>query len=228
MRRTERLFQIIQILRRRERAVTAQAMATELEVAVRTVYRDIAELQAQRVPIEGSAGIGYLLRDGYDLPPLMFGEDEIDALVMGARIVESWADPALARAAGDVLAKIAAVVPQGLRPRVMGMALAAPPSGRRPEPKVDVATLRRAVREQRKIEIDYLALDDTPSVRTLWPLSLAFFPPVWLLVAWCEMRVDFRSFRVDRIERLTVQDERYPQQKGRRLIDYLAAFGYRP
>lgn len=228
MRRTERLFQIIQILRRRERAVTASAMAVELEVSVRTVYRDVAELQAQRVPIEGSAGVGYLLRDGYDLPPLMFGEDEIDALVMGARIVESWADPALARAAGDVLTKIAAVVPEGLRPRVMGMALAAPPSERRPAPVVDVAALRRAVREQRKVEIDYLALDGSRSGRKVRPMSLAFFPPVWLLVAWCELRVDFRSFRVDRIERLVVLDERYPQEKGRRLIDYLAMFGYRP
>jgi predicted DNA-binding transcriptional regulator YafY len=143
MRRAERLFQIIQILRRHRRAVTADAIAAELEVSVRTVYRDVAELIGQRVPIDGAAGVGYLLREGFDLPPLMFTEDELEALVIGVRIVDSWADPALGRAARDVLAKIAAVVPERLRPRVASLALAAPPSGRRPEIGVDMASLRR-------------------------------------------------------------------------------------
>ena len=143
MRRADRLFQIIQILRRARGVVTADALAAELEVSVRTVYRDMAELIGQRVPIEGAAGVGYLLRDGYDLPPLMFSEDELEALLIGARIVESWADPELGRAAADVLAKIAAVVPAERRARIASLSLAAPPSGRRPEIAIDMAMLRR-------------------------------------------------------------------------------------
>jgi predicted DNA-binding transcriptional regulator YafY len=226
VRRTERLFQIIQILRRGTRPVTALAMAAELEVSSRTIYRDIAELTAQRVPIEGAAGVGYLLAHGYDLPPLMLTEDEIEALLIGARIVQSWADPALARAAKDALAKVAAVLPVGLRPRAMSLALAAPPSERRPEITIDVTRLRRAVREQRKVWIAYRDLKDIPTERTVWPMSLAFFPPVWLLLGWCELRADFRSFRLDRITALKHHDERYPQVPGRRLTDYLRAVGY--
>jgi predicted DNA-binding transcriptional regulator YafY len=237
VRRTERLFQIIQILRRGTRPVTALAMAAELEVSTRTIYRDIAELTAQRVPIEGAAGVGYLLGHGYNLPPLMLTEDEIEALLIGARIVQSWADPALARAAKDALAKVAAVLPVGLRPRAMSLALAAPPSERRPEIMIDVTRLRRAVREQHKVQIAYRDLKDVPdrayglakdvpTERTVWPMSLAFFPPVWLLLGWCELRADFRSFRLDRITALEHHDERYPQVPGRRLTDYLRAVGH--
>jgi predicted DNA-binding transcriptional regulator YafY len=226
VRRTERLFQIIQILRRGTRPVTALAMAAELEVSTRTIYRDIAELTAQRVPIEGAAGVGYLLGQGYDLPPLMLTEDEIEALLIGARIVQSWADPALARAAKDALAKVAAVLPVGLRPRAMSLALAAPPSERRPEITIDVTRLRRAVREQRKVQIAYRDLQDVPTERTVWPMNLAFFPPVWLLLGWCELRADFRPFRLDRITALEHRDDRYPQVPGRRLTDYLRAVGY--
>ena len=222
MRRADRLFQIIQILRRSRRAVTAQALAAELEVSLRTVYRDVAELVGQRVPIEGAAGVGYLLREGYDLPPLMFTEDEIDALLIGTRIVKSWADPELGRAAADVLAKIAAVVPGRLQARIESLSLVAPPSGRRPEVAIDMAALRRSIREERKIRIDYLDLKGVRSERTVRPMNLAFFPPVWLLVGWCELRRDFRAFRVDRIATIAPLAERYPQEPGRRLVDYLA------
>ena len=221
-RRADRLFQLIQVLRRqRGRAVTAETIAAELEVSVRTVYRDVRDLQAQRVPIEGEAGVGYLMREGFDLPPLMFTEDEIDALVIGARIVQSWADPQLGQAAGDVLAKVEAVLPAPLRDRVRGLSLLAPPSARRPEPVVDVAELRLAARQQRKIVVDYTDEKGQATRRTLWPMALSFFPPVWLLLAWCELRQDFRSFRVDRIGRIGFAEERYPQQPGRRLIDFL-------
>lgn len=226
MRKAERLFQIIQILRRQRRGpLTADAIAAELEVSVRTVYRDIAELMAQRVPIEGAAGLGYVLREGFDLPPLMFTEDELDALLIGARIVESWADPELCRAAGDVLAKIAAVVPERLRPRIESLQLMAPPSGRRTEIAIDMARLRRWVREERKVRIVYLDLKEQRSGRTVWPMALTFFPPVWLMLAWCEWRQDFRSFRLDRIEALTFVEERFPRERGKRLVDYRQRFG---
>lgn len=227
MRPAERLFQIIQILRRRRGVVTAQALAAELEVSVRTVYRDIAELIAQRVPIEGAAGVGYLLREGFDLPPLMFSEDELEALLLGTRIVESWADPELGRAAADVLAKIAAVVPVPRRARIESLALAAPPSERRSEIAIDMAALRHWVREERKVRIDYLDLKGAATVRMVRPMTLAFFPPVWLLLGWCELREDFRSFRVDRIAAIEFLPERYPQEPGRRLVDYLATIRYR-
>ena len=223
MRRADRLFQIIQILRRARRAVTADALAVELEVSVRTVYRDVAELVSQRVPIEGAAGVGYLLREGFDLPPLMFTEDELDALLIGTRIVKSWADPELGRAAADVLAKIAAVVPRDRRARIESLGLVAPPSGRRPEIAIDMAALRRCIREERKVHIDYLDLKGAATVRTLRPMTLAFFPPVWLLLGWCELRQDFRAFRIDRIASIEFLPERYPQEPGRRLVDYLAA-----
>jgi predicted DNA-binding transcriptional regulator YafY len=228
MRRAERLFQIIQILRRGHRAVTAQVLAAELEVSVRTVYRDVAELIGQRVPIEGAAGVGYLLRDGFDLPPLMFTEDELDALLIGTRIVESWADPELGRAAADVLAKIAAVLPEQMRPRIASLTLAAPPSGRQPEIVVDMAALRRWVREERKLRLVYLDLKGATTTRTVRPMTLAFFPPVWLLLGWCELRRDFRSFRVDRITEVEFLAERYAQEPGRRLVDYLRSIGYQP
>ena len=222
MRRADRLFQIIQILRRARGVVTADALAAELEVSVRTVYRDMAELIGQRVPIEGAAGVGYLLRDGYDLPPLMFTEDELEALLIGARIVESWADPELGRAAADVLAKIAAVVPAERRARIASLSLAAPPSGRRPEIAIDMAMLRRWVRQERKVRIDYQDLKGARTERVLRPMSMAFFPPVWLLLGWCEARRDFRAFRIDRIARIEYLPEHYPQEPGRQLVAYLA------
>ena len=228
MRRAERLFQIIQILRRGRRAVTAEELASELEVSVRTVYRDVAELIGQRVPIEGAAGVGYLLREGFDLPPLMFTEDELDALLIGTRIVQSWADPELGRAAADVLAKIAAVLPERMRPRIASLTLAAPPSERRPEITVDMAALRRCVREERKVRIAYLDLQGASTRRVVRPMTLAFFPPVWLLLGWCELRQDFRSFRIDRIGEVEFLAERYHQEPGRRLVDYLKRIGYEP
>src|SRR3954451_1981954 len=225
-RRAERLFRIIQVLRRETRPVRAADLAAELEVSPRTVYRDIAELQAQRVPVEGAAGVGYVLGRGYDLPPLMLTEDEIEALLIGARIVESWADPGLALAARDALAKVRALLPDELRERALGLSLAAPPSQPRPLIGIDVAALRRCVREQRKVRLAYLDLKDAPTERVVWPLSLAFFPPVWLLLGWCELRAGFRSFRLDRIAAVEHLDERYRPTPGRRLTDYLHRVGY--
>lgn len=222
MRRADRLFQIIQILRRdRGRPVTAAAMAAELEVTVRTVYRDVADLQGRRVPIRGEAGVGYVLEPGHDLPALMFTEDEIEALLLGARIVERWADPDLARAAGDLLGKIEAVLPDALRPRVQSLALVAPPGAPPPEPGIDMARLRRWIREQKTVWIAYRDEAGRATERVVWPQTLAFFPPVWLLVGWCELRCDFRSFRLDRVTAAEFLTDRYPTLPGRRLVDYI-------
>jgi predicted DNA-binding transcriptional regulator YafY len=224
MRRADRLFEIIQLMRR-QRLVRARDLAEKLEVSERTIYRDVRDLMASRVPIEGEAGVGYALRQGFDLPPLMFDEHEIEALVLGARIVGSWGDPVLATAAGDVLAKVEAVLPESLRPRVRTMSLMAPPTDRKPEVGFDMALLRRAVREQRKVTIDYTSDKQEHTHRTVWPMALAFFPPVWLLMGWCELRQDFRSFRVDRVDTMSFDEERYPQTPGRRLVDYLQREG---
>ena len=201
--------------------MTAGDLAAELEVTRRTVYRDMADLQAQRVPVRGEAGVGYVLEGGYDLPALMFTEGEIEALVLGARIVETWADPALGRAAGDLLAKIEAVVPDPLKPRVRSLALAAPPGSPPPGPGLDVARLRRWVREQRKLALSYRDGTGRATARTVWPLALAFFQPVWVMVAWCELRQDFRSFRLGRVAEAAFLEDRYPATPGRRLADFI-------
>ncbi len=221
MRRADRLFQIVQIFRRHDGPITAKAMADELEVTERTIYRDIVALQSSRVPISGEAGVGYILRSGFDLPPLMFSEDELEALLLGARIVETWADPDLAVAAKDLLGKIEAVIPEDLKPLIASQALAAPNNPRQIPIAVDMAEIRRAIRQKRKVEIDYTAEDDSQSTRVIWPLSLTYWGLVWLVVGWCEMRNDFRAFRPDRIRASRPLDEHYPDKRGRRLADYV-------
>ncbi len=227
MRRADRLFQLIQILRRRRRLTTARDLADELEVSVRTVYRDVADLVASGVPIAGEAGLGYLLRGGYDLPPLMFTLDEIEAIVLGANIVGSWGDPRLAEAAEDVLAKIEHALPERLRQSFRDTALFAPRGHYQEEISVDLAALRGAIRQSRKVAISYRDAGGDATERTIWPLALAFYGPVWLMIGWCELRQDFRSFRVDRIAAAEILPDPYPPQPGRRLADYLAREGIR-
>ena len=221
MRRADRLFEIIQILRRRK-LVRARELAEALEVSERTVYRDIRDLMTSGVPIEGEAGVGYVLRGGFDLPPLMFGEQEIEALVLGARIIESWADQELAEAAGNVIAKVEAVIPERLRDHMAETALLAP-SRHFSEPiSVDPSVLRRALRQRYKLRFAYSDEERRPTKRTVRPLALAFYGPVWLLTAWCELRQDFRSFRLDRISDLEVLGERFRAEPGKTLHDMLA------
>lgn len=220
MRRADRLFQIIQILRRRRRLTTAQNLADELEVSVRTVYRDVADLVSCGVPIDGEAGLGYLLRDGYHLPPLMFNQDEIDALVLGAQIVQGWSDPKLARAASDVLAKVEAALPEHLRRLVRDSPICAPPYHYQAPIIVDMAALRLAVRDRNKVRIEYADEKGAETARVLRPLALCFYGPIWLMVAWCELRQDFRSFRLDRIQRLDILSARFAEERGRTLRDY--------
>jgi predicted DNA-binding transcriptional regulator YafY len=220
MRRADRLFQIVQRLRRRGAVVTAAALARELEVSERTIYRDVADLVASGVPIAGEAGVGYRLpRGAFDLPPLMFTEEEIEALVLGARVVESWADPALARAAADVLAKVEVVLPPALRERIAGATLFAPNLREREVVGDRLTTLRAAVRERRKIRLAYVDRDGLPTARTVWPLGLFYWGLTWTTGAYCELRDGFRNFRLDRITQLEVTDDLFTPTPGRTLQD---------
>ncbi len=221
MRRAERLFEIIQLMRR-SGLVRARDLAEKLEVSERTVYRDIQAMMAQGVPIEGEAGVGYILRDGFDLPPLMFNKCEIEALMLGARIVESLADTELSEAAANVIAKVEAVVPADLRDYMARTALLAPGSRIMAPTTFDTSELRRALRDELKVHFAYTDGIGEATGRTVRPLALAYFGPVWLLAAWCELREDFRVFRLDRITRFCVLEERFRRERGRQLADFLA------
>ncbi|MBB3286098.1 MULTISPECIES: YafY family protein [unclassified Rhizobium] len=207
MRRADRLFQIIQILRRSTRPVTASALAAELEVSKRTVYRDVADLIGQRVPIEGEAGLGYLLAAGYDMPPLMLAPDELEAVVLGAQWVSAHSDKALANAARDVVAKIAAVVPERLRLFVIEPSVGAKPTNGKPEERVDASLLRSAIRNGMKLRLRYNSEASEETERTVWPVILGYAETSSLLVAWCELRQGFRHFRTDRIAAAEILDE---------------------
>ena len=212
MRRTDRLFQIIQILRRARAPITADAIAEELETSKRTVYRDIATLIGQRVPIRGEAGIGYVLDDGFDLPPLMLTPDEIEAAVLGAQWVAGRGDPVLARAAQDLIAKIAATVPPRLRPFVLEPATVTPTFRGPVVDQLDTAAVRAAIRAGRKIAFDYRDEQGRESHRTIWPVTITYLETVRLLVGWCELRQDFRHFRTDRVSAVSFLPERYPDR----------------
>ncbi|MDQ0474153.1 helix-turn-helix transcriptional regulator [Labrys wisconsinensis] len=212
MRRADRLFQIIQILRRSRRPVTADAIAAELETSKRTVYRDIATLIGQRVPIRGEAGMGYVLDKGFDLPPLMLTPEEIEAAVLGAQWVAGRGDPALARAAQDLIAKIGAAVPERLRPYVLEPATSSVPIRDNLPDRIDMVQVRAAIHGARKIALRYRDEQERPSERTIWPIGVGYFETTRLLIAWCEMRRDFRHFRTDRVEEATFLDERYPER----------------
>ena len=213
MRKADRLFQIIQILRRTRRPVTAEAIAEELETSKRSVYRDIATLMAQRVPIRGEAGMGYVLEAGFDLPPLMLTPDEIEAATLGAQWVMARGDPALARAAQDLIAKIAAAVPERLRPIVLD-----PSSRTRPDPlpippdAIDMAQVRTAIHAARKIALTYRDEKSEETRRTIWPIAVGYLETVRMVVGWCELRNDFRHFRTDRVIAAAFLDDRYPER----------------
>ncbi|WP_343673632.1 YafY family protein [Paraburkholderia heleia] len=207
MRRADRLFQIIQILRRAKRPVTARVLSDELEISVRTVYRDIADLMAQRVPISGEAGIGYVLDRYYDMPALMLTPDELEAAVLGAQWVAQRSDPALARAAQDLIAKITAAVPDPLRPYIAEPTVSAPPPQSSLADRLDIAQVREWIRVGRKLRIRYRDGLGRASERTIWPLLIGYADAVRLLVAWCELRQAFRHFRTDRIVDAAFLDE---------------------
>lgn len=218
MRRADRLFQIVQFLRGR-RLTTAQWLAERLEVSPRTIYRDIADLIGSGVPIAGEAGVGYLLRPGLDLPPLMFDADELTAIDLGLRFAQAVADAELSRAALSAMAKVRAILPPE-RAALAESHTFVPITRNLREP--NLARLSAAIRASRKLKIRYQAPEAKPTTRVVWPLALFYWGKSWTLVAWCETRGDFRSFRLDRISRLTALDELIPNTKGRRLEDYMA------
>lgn len=223
MRRADRLFRLVQILRRRK-LCRARELAEELEVSERTIYRDIRDLATSGVPVEGEAGVGYILRDGYDLPPLMFDADEIEALVVAARMVQSWADPEMARAAGDALVKIEAVLPEKLRGLIGGVPIAVAEIAQEPI-SISMPDLRRAIRERNMIDIDYTDAKGDQTSRRVWPLGMLFFGSSWLLAGWCELRQAFRVFRADRIGHMEITTSRFRPVPGRTLRDYLVSEG---
>jgi predicted DNA-binding transcriptional regulator YafY len=213
MRRADRLLRLIQILRRHRRPVTGDLMAQELEVSLRTIYRDIADLVTDGVPIRGEAGVGYVLGEGYDLPPMMFTTDELEAVMLGLRWVERRGDVDLARAAQDTVAKIGAMIPERLRPLLYDAALLVPPKYDQAVERVDVAKLRAAIRDGRKVHLAYRDESHAASTRVIWPIAVSYFDAQRLIVAWCELRSDFRSFRTDRMQMIDVLPDKYPERR---------------
>ncbi|WP_087691654.1 YafY family protein [Pandoraea sp. PE-S2R-1] len=216
MSRTQRLFSLMQLLRRHRYPVAGASLAESLGVSLRTLYRDIATLQAQGAHIEGAPGLGYVLKPGFMLPPLMFSEEEIEAIVLGSRWVANRTDGALADAAGNALAKIAAVLPADLRASLEASTLLIGPGDPLPPMTVDLTVIREAIRTERKLHLAYRDEAGKTSERVIWPFALGFFERVRMVVAWCELRDGFRHFRADRIETMTVSAARYP--RGRRSL----------
>jgi predicted DNA-binding transcriptional regulator YafY len=220
MRRADRLFQIVQILRNR-RLVTAKALAERLEVSERTIYRDIQVLSLSGIPIEGEAGVGYMLRHSLDIPPIMFSAAELEALVIGARMVKTWAGKELGHSAQSVLDKVTAVVPAELREQLERSKLFALRFSPREDLDVTMDICRKALDSKHLLSMDYRRADGTFSQRRIRPLGLYFWGNVWTLVGWCELRGDFRNFRLDRILRALVLDEVFTDDAGQTLQDFI-------
>lgn len=213
MSRSQRLLDLIQILRRHRYPITGAALAEELTISVRTLYRDIATLQQQGADITGEPGMGYILRPGFMLPPLMFSEEEIEALVLGSRWVSYRGDTQLSSAARNALAKIAAVLPADLREELDDSTLLIGPAGHMPDSELSLPLLRQAIRAEQKVDITYCDLKGVESCRRIWPFAIGFFEQVRVVVAWCELRQTIRNFRADRISAITLIDQRYPQRR---------------
>ena len=221
MRRADRLFQIIQSLHH-ERVVTAHSLAEQLAVSDRTIYRDIQDLSLSGVPITGEAGQGYRLMKGFRLSPLMFNEEELAALLLGARMVQTWTDKSLARAAQQAMAKIEHVLPDHLKPELERQDILVPSFPESVMVAEVLEVLRTAIKQLRKVHFDYQREDKQISQRTVHPLGLVYWGKIWTLVAWCELRDDFRHFRLDRISNIIGLQERYELVPGQTLQDFLA------
>jgi predicted DNA-binding transcriptional regulator YafY len=220
MRRADRLFQIVQYLRGR-RLTTAAQLAGWLQVSERTVYRDIRDLGISGVPVEGEAGVGYRLRPGFDLPPIMFTIDEVEALVAGARMMEAWGGTALGSHSRSAIAKIALALPAARREEIERTRLFAPGFLVPPGAAAGLETVRQAILQRCKLHIEYADGAQRVSIRTIEPLALNFWGTTWSIAAWCESREDFRVFRLDRIRRLEMGDEKFDEVPGRTLEDFL-------
>jgi predicted DNA-binding transcriptional regulator YafY len=213
MSRASRLLDLLQLLRRHRAPVTGPVLARKLGISIRTLYRDIATLQAQGADIQGEPGLGYVLRPGFTLPPLMFSADEIEALVLGSRWVGVRGDARLAAAADNAVAKIRAVLPDPLRESVDQATLTVPHVTSAVPATVDVSAIRAAIREEHKLSISYRDDQGIDTRRTIWPISIGFFERVLVVAAWCELRQDYRAFRADRIVELATTETRYPRRR---------------
>jgi predicted DNA-binding transcriptional regulator YafY len=214
MNRTQRLFALMDALRRHRRPVTAASLADELAVSVRTIYRDVEVLVGLGAPIDGEAGLGYLLRPGFFLPPLMFSEDELEALVLGVRWVARQSDSALTQAASNALAKIAAASPKDLRDAMANTGLWVAPIAAAGDAVADVKLVREAIRREQKLKIAYVAETGASTERAIWPIGLAFYERRQTVAAWCELRSAFRHFRTDRITAMAATGQRYPARRA--------------
>jgi len=222
MSRAERLLGLMQVLRRHRRPVSGAALAREMRISIRTLYRDIASLQAQGAHIDGEPGMGYMLKPGFMLPPLMFSETEIEALVLGSRWVADRGDQELAEAALNVLSKVAAVLPADLRNELEASTLLIGPATPAAVGDTELPKIRRAIRTQRKLEIRYRDLKGEETSRTIWPFALGFFDRVRVVAAWCELRAGLRHFRTDRIVGLAVSKTAYPRARHALLAEWRA------
>jgi predicted DNA-binding transcriptional regulator YafY len=211
----------------RGRVVTARYLAEQLGVSDRTIYRDIQDLVASGVPIDGEAGVGYRLRRGFQVPPLMFDGAELQALVFGVRVAQAYGDPEMAKAADRVLAKVDAVLPERLRGELESKRLVVPRHPVPPGASEILGDVREAINRRTRVFLDYRAADDQTTERIVWPLTLAYWGYTWTLGAWCELRQDFRSFRVDRISTARTLASQFPDEAGRRLADYFEAVRHR-
>lgn len=225
MSRARRLLDLLQALRRRRRPVPGQTLADELGISLRTLYRDVVTLQAQGAAIEGEAGLGYVLRPGFTLPPLMFNAEEIEALVLGSRWVVANGDTPLAAAAADALAKIAAILPADRRDELEAASLLVGRNHQVADADAAVAAMREAIRRERKVRIAYQDRDDAPSLRVIWPFAIGYFNATRVVAAWCELRNDMRHFRADRIKALVVTEHRYPGRRANLLKAWQATQG---
>jgi predicted DNA-binding transcriptional regulator YafY len=221
MRRADRLFQIVQFLRKRRRAVTARAIGDEFGVCARTVYRDIQDLIASGVPIVGEAGVGYLMDKRYLLPPVMFDIHELEALMLGIGMVKSWTDDEFAEQAVNAQSKILAVLAPQLLERMQQLVLYSMPSRSKIPWRVSFSGIRKCILERRKIELSYTDERGRSTKRRVRPLAMVFFGPAWLLAAWCEKRRDFRNFRLDRIDELDFGQEFFADEADKTLARYI-------
>src|SRR4051794_20945317 len=225
MSRAQRLLDLVQLLRGYRRPVSGAVLADELGISIRTLYRDIETLKAQGAHVDGEPGVGYVLRPGFMLPPLMFSEEEIEAIVLGSRWVAKRADAALGAAARNALAKIAAVLPQDLKTSLDTSSLLVGPGTTVAAGDTELPMIRAAIRGERKLRIGYVDVNGSDSKRTVWPFALGFFEKARVVVAWCESREDFRHFRTDRISRVQLLDKRYPRRRLALLKDWRATQG---
>lgn len=211
MNRSTRLFEIIQLLRSSRRSLTAQEIADTLEVTKRTIYRDIVALQSMRVPIDGEAGVGYILRPGFDLPPLMFTAEEVEAIAVGLSLLGRTGDPGLENAARSVVRKITDVLPEENPYGLLSQSVFTSSWNNIPPSDIDPSVLRQAIRDERKLEIQYTDQHEALSARTVQPLALVYYVDALVLAAWCELRVAYRHFRVDRIKQCVITESDFKE-----------------